>query len=360
MKSNKTTIIIALTTLSFSLTSCSDKNEKPKNTESSHPITQIEVREIKPLVINKGLTFSGRIEAKKTSDLSTRLMGKITSINVNIGDAVSKGNVLFTISKSDLSAKKSQLQSQKKQAQVVLNNLKKDKERTEILFSKKSATAKQLDDINTAYYTAEAKLTTISSAIDEINSNLEYATVKAPFDGFISAKHTQVGNISSPGIPVISIVSKDYKAKITVPESHIKNMKVGNKVTLKVPSQDIITSATITQVSPSGSFSAGQFIVTVVPNEPNYNLRDGLYAQVNINSSNEEVILLNENEIVTRGQLTGVFTLNNNNEAILNWIRIGRKTNGQYLALSGVKTGDKVITSSGQKLLDGQKVSVKK
>ena len=356
MKYNNIKVLLILIGI-VGISACSE--EVKEETGIELPRVQVKVKTIKSSQVQNKLVFSGRIEASKKVNLSTRLMGIIESISVKVGDKVKKGEVIFTISKKDLLAKKAQLNAQKKQATAVLENLKKDKVRTENLFKKKSATQKQLDDINTAYLSAEANVMTINAGIAEVNSNLSYATVIAPFSGEVSAKMANVGNLSSPGIPVIALVSTQYKAVVTVSENQISDLKEGDEVTLIVPSLKSELIGKITQISPSGAFNAGQFAVSVVPNEQQENFKDGLFAQVTLSNKTRNAILLDKEDIITRGQLQGVFTVGENQEAVLNWIRLGKPVGNQWSVLSGVNIGDQVIYQSKEKLKDGQKITIK-
>lgn len=356
----KTNILIQLTFLGaiISFSSCSKKENQDTVNETATPIP-VTVREIKATEISNNIVFSGRIEAAEKVDLSTRIMGTIEDIKVKVGDKVKKGQVLFTISIADLKAKKAQLSSKIEEVNIQLLNLEKDLKRTQNLFAKESATQKQLDDITTAYKATETNLTSLKASISEINANIDYAVVKAPFDGYVSVKTSDKGNISSPGMPVISLVSQNYKAVVSVPESQIVAIKENTLVNLTIPAINKTIEAKITQIAPSGSYNAGQFIVIVVPTSNIKELRDGLYAQVKLNDGLEKVILLNEDEIITRGQLQGVFVLGKDNEAILNWIRIGNLVNGKYQVIAGLNEGEKIIHAIDSKLTDGQKVTVK-
>jgi len=67
--------------------------------------------------------------------------------------------------------------------------------------------------------------------------------------------------------------------------------------------------------------------------------------------------MVRKNYIVKRGQLTGVYTVNQNNEAVLRWLRLGKETNGEVEVLSGLRADEKIITTTDVK--EGQKVEVK-
>lgn len=354
----KTIKYLSFSLLTLGLAACG--GEKQKEAAFSQTPVSVKVKEVQSIQVNSNIVFTGRIEAAKKATLSTRLMGTIETINVKVGDKVRKGQVLFTISKKDLLAKKTQLLAQKKQANALLSNLNKDKQRTEALFVKKSATQKQLDDITTSYSAAEAQLAVTDAGIAEINSNIAYAIVKAPFDGEVSNKAADEGSLSAPGVPIVSLVSDTYKAIVTVSENQIHSIKIGELVSLVVPSLEKTVEAKITQIAPSGAFNAGQFAVTVVPVQVDVLFKDGLYAQVELHNRSEQVILLSDEEIVTRGQLQGVYTVGADSEAVLNWVRLGKPIDDKWLVLSGVNVGDQVIYESESQLKDGQLIKVTK
>ena len=99
----------------------------------------------------QGINVSGQIEASQTANISTRVMGFITMLKVKVGDHVSKGQLLATISNQDMIAKRGQTDAMISEAQAALNSAQKDYERLTTLYKQQSATAKELDNVTLQY-----------------------------------------------------------------------------------------------------------------------------------------------------------------------------------------------------------------
>ena len=98
--------IVVLFILVFSLVSCNETT--PKSTEDNSLPVKVKINTISLENNNSFLNASGRIEAVKSTNLSTRMMGYVDEINVKIGDKVHKGQLLLRINSADISAKLAQ------------------------------------------------------------------------------------------------------------------------------------------------------------------------------------------------------------------------------------------------------------
>ena len=104
------------------------------------------------------VTASGKIEAENSANLSTRMMGYVTKVHVQVGQKVGAGQLLVSINNTDLQAKKAQVDASILQATAGFNNAKKDYDRFMNLFKQQSASQKELDDMTARYEMAKAAL----------------------------------------------------------------------------------------------------------------------------------------------------------------------------------------------------------
>jgi multidrug efflux pump subunit AcrA (membrane-fusion protein) len=115
----------------------------------------------------------------------------------------------------------------------------------------------------------------------------------------------------------------------------------------------------VTEINPGANPASRQFTLQVIiTKDKKYSeLKSGLYAKIIFENDVKDIITVDESELVRRGQLTGVYTINNQSEASLQWIRLGKKDGSRYEVLSGLSEGDKVI-SNPDLVIDGKKVEV--
>ncbi|MBP7357546.1 MAG: efflux RND transporter periplasmic adaptor subunit, partial [Cloacibacterium sp.] len=152
-------------------------------------------------------TASGKLVSKNSVNVSTRMMGYITSLRAEVGQHVSAGQTLVSINNTDIQAKGGQASANIAQAQANFNIAKKDYERFQNLYKNQSASQKELDDMQARYEMAKAGLQGAQMMKNEVNAQYRYTNVTAPISGVITAKFAEQGDMASPGMPILTIES---------------------------------------------------------------------------------------------------------------------------------------------------------
>ncbi|MEI6086870.1 MAG: efflux RND transporter periplasmic adaptor subunit [Bacteroidota bacterium] len=362
MKRNIYLIGLILVTI---ISSCSSKKEEKTNTADSAILVAV----ASPSSNNsKELNFSGQIEASQTVNISTRIMGFITAINVKVGDHVNKGQLLVSISNDDIKAKRAQTDAMISEAEASYNNAKKDQDRFNNLYKQQSASAKELDNINLQYNSAKSRLEAAKQMRNEVSAMMSYAQLTAPFSGIVSQKMMDAGSMASPGMPILTIEQAGVlQVSASVPENNIQQLKLGSKATVQIQSADKKFQSTISQINPSSQFTGGQFIVKIkIPESDQKGLYAGMYANIAIplknaitTTTNEDAVLVPLTAIENKNQLTGLFTVSSNNHAILRWVRLGKTYGDKVEVLSGLEKNENFIISAEGKLFNGASVKTK-
>src|SRR5665647_26564 len=212
------------------LSSCSDKDKvgSEPNTDSAIVVTVATPSGNEQQSIN----ISGQVEASQSANISTRVMGYITKLNVNVGDHVNKGQLIASISNNDIVARRAQVDAMIAEANDALQNAQKDYDRFTALYKQQSATAKELDNVTLQYNSAKSRLESAKQMRNEVNAMLAYTTLTAPFSGTVTQKLADAGSMASPGMPIVTIEqSGSYQISAAVPETQINQIKQGQAVT---------------------------------------------------------------------------------------------------------------------------------
>src|SRR5665213_53289 len=295
---NSTRILRLLTGISMlAISSCSSNEKKDTQTNTD---TAILVTVSQPAADSKpGLTVSGQVEAGQTANISTRVMGYITKINVKVGDRVSKGQLLATISNDDILAKRAQTDAMIAQAEAAFKSAQKDYDRFTALYKQQSASAKELDNITLQYQSAKSGLEAAKQQRNEVNAMLSYTNLTAPFSGTVTQKLMDAVSMANPGMPLLTIEQNgSYQVSASVPESDISLIKEGTSVTVNIDAIHKVINGKIAQISQSSENSGGQYPIKVnIPDNEKQGLFPGMYANVAIpvteviktNTSNQAV-----------------------------------------------------------------------
>lgn len=362
MKRNIYLISLILVTI---ISSCSSKKEEKAIATDSAILVQV----ASPSSNNsKELNFSGQVEASQTVNISTRMMGFITAINVTVGEHVKKGQLLVTISNDDIKAKRAQTDAMITEAEASFNNAKKDQERFNNLYKQQSASAKELDNINLQYNSAKSRLEAAKQMRNEISAMMSYAQLTAPFSGIVSQKMMDAGSMASPGMPILTIEQAGVlQVSASVPENSIQELQLGTAANVSIQSAEKKFQSTVSQINPSSQFTGGQFLIKIkIPETVQKGLYTGMYASIsiplkntNIKNMNEDAVLVPSSAIEHKNQLTGLFTISNNNHALLRWVRLGKQYGDKVEVLSGLEKNENFIINSERKLFNGASVKTK-
>ncbi|MBS1487766.1 MAG: efflux RND transporter periplasmic adaptor subunit [Bacteroidetes bacterium] len=311
------------------------------------------------------ISASGRVESAETAVVSTRIMGFVTSIKVKAGDKVQKGQLLATISNTDILAKRAQAQALIAEAEAALADAQKDYERFQDLYKKQSASAKELENITLKYNSIRAKAEAARQMKNEADAMLAYTNLTAPFTGTIIQRAVDEGSMANPGMPILMMEQDgDLQIAASVTESEISNLKVGTSAQVTIKSVGKNFNSKIIEVSPSSQFNGGQYSIKVsIPENNRQDLHSGMYATLSIGIEKKGIeegrLLVPSSAIIKKDQLTGVYTVSDNQLALLHWVKLGKNVDNVVEVLSGLNANEKLIVQSEGKLYNGVPVRVK-
>lgn len=355
---------IGFIALAIAAAGCSS-HEKKLN-EADKPVT---VTTNKTAASDTGsfINASGKLVAKNTANVSTRMMGYITGLHVQVGQQVAQGQLVVSVNNTDMVAKSGQVTAQIAQAQANLNSAKKDFDRFQNLYNLQSATAKELDDMRTRYEMAKAGLTAVQQMKNEVSAQFSYANITAPISGVVTQTFIKQGDMANPGMPLLTIEApSQLQATVMVSEYDIAKIKKGMPVQVNLKSTGEVTPGVVSEISLSATNTGGQYVVKVNLTKSVKTLLPGMFVNVqfpvtrqqNNSGTNSSIVTVPKSSLIHNGQLTGVYTISNTNTAVLRWVRTGNTYGEEVEILSGLSANETYIVSASGKLYNGVKVAV--
>ena len=315
---------------------------------------------------NEGFYLSGEVTAKQTANISTRMMGYVTKIYVKPGDKVASGQLLVSISSDDILAKKAQVQAMITEAEAAAKNAQRDYERFKTLRNQNSVSDKELENVALQNTSMNAKVQMARQQMNEVNAMLSYTNIRAPFSGVVTQKMVDEGSMANPGMPILTIEQNgELQVIASIPENYIQYVKVGDVAKMELKSLSITIDGKVSELSPSAFRTGGQYSMKLaLVTKDKENIRPGMYVNILIpNKTGENItskIMLDKSSIVYRDQLTGVYVIDDQSQANLRWIRLGKTIGNQVEVLSGLSQNDKIVSKAEGKLYNGVKVFVNK
>lgn len=318
--------------------------------------------QVKPL--EQQTAYAGTVQPIDQVQLSTKIMGWVERIYFQEGESFSKGATLVALRSEDLQAKRAQAEAAIAEATIHFQNAKRNLERIEALHKNNAATQKELEDMRSAFASAEARKIAAEKMLVEVEEMLKYAVITAPFAGVVARKFLEPGDLANPGQPLLEIENAG-KVKIIAktPESAVQGLSVGMPVYVTVQAAKVGANGhsregVINKVAPAADAMSRQFDIEVVLDNPDGSIKSGMFARVLMGGSGAYALPVPQSAVFRRGQLTGLFVVGDDMHARLRWVRTGSEQGSMVDILSGLNEGETVVAEHAGKLVDGQRVEV--
>jgi RND family efflux transporter MFP subunit len=298
---------------------------------------RVETIEAKPHVAAEEVV--GTVRPKLRSVIEAKISGRIEKMLVVPGQEVKAGELLVQLDAREAKARLDQAIAVRQQAE---NDLK----RYEVLRAKQVVTPADLE-------AAQSKAQIAVAAAAEAETNVAYATITAPFDGVITRKLADVGDLAVPGKALLEIEDpRVLQFEAAVPEAVIDHVKFGARFPVRIVSNEF--QGTVSEIAPSADVTSRTFLVKLdLPDATG--LRAGQFGRVAIPVSETRVLRAPATAVVQRGQMEFVFVVADH-RAELRIVKTGRRFGNEVELLSGVSAGEQVVTDHVASLIDGQLV----
>lgn len=355
-------IILSLIILSALTAGCTSDKEK---TAEKPQVSGVEIKTVNKSSVDDFYETSATVKSKTSSIVSSMIMGKVTSLRVKEGDRVRAGQLLLTIDSRDTAQKALGAQAGVNEAlkgaeaaEQNRNLVNKTYQRYENLYKENVMTKQEFDQISTQknvadieYQRALQGVNRARAGLGEVGVYQSYAQVTAPISGIVVQKNIDLGSTAVPGQPLLTIETpSSLEIEANISESMVDKVKVGTPVYLEAEGKNI--QSKITSVMPSIDPMTRTFKVKVALS----GLNSGAYAKIKIPVSKKEAIAVPQNSVVQKGQLTGVYVVDEKNIISYRLIRTGKTFGNDVEVLSGLSSGDKVVISGVDKAIDGGKI----
>jgi len=234
------------------------------------------------------------------------------------------------------------------------------------LQAKRSATAQELDDATATLRSAEARVAGASARVLQAASTVEsaraasdqagttesFTTIAAPFDGMVTEKIVEPGNMASPGMPLLRLEdTRGFRLEVRVDESRLGEIRKGNTVPVVLGPGNSLVTGTVDEVSRAVDADTRAFLVKIaLPDVPG--LRSGQFGKARFRGSPRRALTIPSSATVRRGQLTSVFVVDKGRARV----RLVNLSESEVVA--GLTESELVILSPPAGLTDGRRVSV--
>ncbi len=335
-------VVLLLGLALLPLSGCDDRKKEGQGQTARLESRKVGVATAVEKTAARQVEIMGSLEAVEQAEVAAKVSGNIVSLPVVLGSRVEKGDLLAEINAGEISARMRQAKAQLEQAR---RNL----ERERKLLQKNAATPEAVKSL-------EDTLRIATAAYEETGTMLEYTRILAPFSGLVTAKMANVGDLATPGKPLLQLENEARLQVIaSIPESMVLKIARGDRLSIYVPPADLQLVGTVAEVAPTADHLSRTAPIKIdIPADAR--LRSGQFARVSMSAGTAQTITVPAEALMSFGQMERLFVVVDG-LARLRLVRSGAGTDGEVEILSGLQAGEKVVVQGNRQLVDGQPVS---
>jgi len=371
--------------LMAALLGCGEKIEPGHTTPHSGPAVKVAVATARagtwPLVFEA----VGTVQAETASTVAAKLMGTITSVRVRESDRVRQGDVLATIDERQVDAQHRQAEAALAEARQAAHAAHAAREaaaagaelatatqqRYQAMLARESVSRQEFDEVDARRRQAQAGLAqaedlqkAAGQRVRQAEASLSAARVSAgdamvtaAFDGVVTARMVDPGDLAAPGRPLLHMEKAGgHRVDIRVPEAYVRSVRTGQAVSARVEGPAPFSmEGVVDVVAPAADPSSRSFLVKVrLP--AGADVRSGMFVRVALAVGEDRLTAIPASALIQEGQLTGLYLVTAEGIARFRLVRTGRRLGDRVEVISGLADGSRFVVNPPPGLMDGSRV----
>lgn len=410
---NKKNLIIGVV-LILIIFGCTSIFGKTKKVEEKQEVKNVKVAKVAVGSISTEVEYASKLSPVQEVTIFPKTGGKVASVNVDIGDKVTAGQVLFTLDDAELQA---QLQSQQAalaasnanlartsdsgfqqqitssqqavdKSQIAYNNAKDNYDKMQKLYDAEAISKQDLDNAKLRYdnssldlkaaqdnlnllieksgpqsiQAAAAQVAQAQAGVNAVQVQLNNASVTSPIAGVVSAKDVKAGQLAGGQSGSVTIIdSSSFIAEVSVPDTVVGKVQIGQSVQVTINALDgKKVTGVIDKISPNSNSKDNSYLVKVKIDNSNGELKAGMFAKVSLPAESKDNILTVPNEAVKMENNVNYLYIADNGKVKKSSVDVGISNEKVTEITGNIKEGTDVIIEGQNILSNGDKITVAK
>lgn len=287
----------------------------------------------------------GTIRAVHETTIGSKLLARVTEVDLKAGKKLRAGDVLVRLDDTDLQAKLKQARAAVTAAEATHAQALRDEKRYSELLKSNAASRQDYERTATAVKSTEAELLRATEIVNEVQATLEWATVRAPMNGTVIDKKVDVGDLVTPGQPLVTLFDpKRMQLVASVRESLAHRLEVGQDIDVTIEGLSKQCTGTISEIVPEAQAASRSFQVKVTGPCP-AGVYSGMFGRVLIPLELEQTLVVPHTAVRSVGQLELVNVVEDHRK-MRRAVRTGRTFGDDVEILSGLREGERVLVAA--------------
>ncbi|PBC22482.1 MULTISPECIES: efflux RND transporter periplasmic adaptor subunit [unclassified Mesorhizobium] len=337
------------------LAACSKSEEKPPEV----------IRPVLSMVVEPRTTqtfgFAGSVEPQVSADLAFRLLGRVVSRDVKVGDIVSKGTTIAALDPTALELAVQAAKAELSNAEAQFANAAASEERQRQLLASANASQAVFDTAQQARKAAEANVERAKASLAKSQEQLGYARLFSDFDGVVTAVGAEVGQTVSAGQTVVTVARSDLReAVVDIPDQLTGDLTAGTPFQVILQSLPTIeTQAKLREIAPQAEGSTRTRRVKLTLTDPPQAFRLGSTVTATRVTKVAPTIELPISALLEKNGADKVWIVDPQTSSVsTKEIKVAAKGAATFTVAEGLEAGMRVVTAGVHSLSEGQKVKV--
>jgi RND family efflux transporter MFP subunit len=310
-------------------------------------------------VARSAASFVGTVEPRVTIQQAFRVGGTLVSRNVDIGDTVSRGQLLAGLEATTLSLAVQTAQANFTSAQAQFANASASEQRLQALLEQGNVSSAAIEQAQQQTQAAQAGVVQAQSRLTQAQEQLGYARIEAGFDGIVTDVGAEMGEVVSPGQMIVTLAQPANRdVVIDVPEAFVGQVSLGARFTV-APQLDPASAVngTLREIAPEADPVTRTWRLHIGLEDPPASFWLGTTATASPEISDETHISLPETAVRRQGGTASVWVVDETAGTVSERaVEIGEAASGEVPVVSGLEAGERVVTAGVNSLAEGQQI----
>lgn len=331
----------------------------------------VDVDEVVLSKADETIDVLGRVVALQAGPVAARTAAAAETVHVNVGDLVSKGDVLVTLHNNRqrsllalTQAEVKQWQARLKSAQFEKALAERDLQRLEKLRGSSAFNESLFDQRSTAVQSAAAQATEAEASlayariqVRRAQQDYDWTKVQAPYDAVVAERHVDEGQWVALGAPVMNLVSTAaLEVEVDIPAQYVGGVQQGDAINATVNGQNL--ELTLRALLPAEKALSrtrlARLSIGLMPGQrPPLTVNQAVNVSVPV--SQQEAVTVHKDAVIRNGSMTMVYKVVEG-AAQMAPVQLGAASGDRMQVLDGLVAGDVVVTRGNERLHPGQKV----
>jgi len=318
----------------------------------------VKITTLVPLPIRDASEYIGTLKSRQTITIQPQVDGQLTKIFVKSGDVVDPGKPLMQIDPARQEASVNTAQANRAAQLAALEFAKQQLDRTQRLYESGAASKQDFDQAKANLDSAKANVEALGAQIRQNQVQLEYYRIVAPAHGVVGDIPVRVGDHVTPQT-VLTVLNDNaaLEAYVSVPVERASQLRMGMEVQLLDAAGQIIATGTTHFISPFVNGETQSILIKTDVENPTSALRAEQFVRARVVWATHDGVSVPALAVNRLNGQTFIFVAEPGEGgklvAKLRPVSLGELIGGNYVVQSGVKAGEKIVTSGVQKIQDG-------